>query len=467
MTVFYKKAVPFFAIIIFQTVFINTTESQQRSTVTLQSIIDSAQNHLPILLQKRALISSANAGVTDARHSNIPIVNVLDEVSGASANSVSGTYFPMSIIPSVSGSITNSNNLNPQVGNIGMLYGEYDAVDFGLSKAKIQLAKSYLEVVKTDYDKEIYLLKWQSANTYFDLLKNQYQLSIDQQNINRYNDIYRVIQTLTINGLRPGVDSSELIADLSKTRTNYNNTEGKIIQLEQQLNFYTGIPIDELFIDTSTSSLGVPSPILYDSVLNVRTNPFISFYTMQTDYYKANLQLIKKSYQPKIVLLGSLWGRGSSVEYNEQYKNLTNGLGYQRYNYAAAVSFVYDLFDGIHRRDQMAENNFRLNASENEYEQEEEDLLNNLQQANSVINTIDKNLKEMPIQLQAAKDAYNQRLAQYNAGIINLIDLTNTSFILYTAQSDYVQLLDDWYNANLNKAAISGNLDQFIQSIKK
>ncbi len=467
MTVFYKKTVQFLAFIVCQVVWINTAQGQQRSTVTLQRIIDSAQNHLPVLLQKRALINSANATVGDAYDSHLPSVKILDELSAGSSNSTAGVYFPMSIVPSVSGSIRNSNDLDPEAGNIGMLYGQYDLIDFGLSKAKVGLAKSYLGLVKSDFDKEVYLLKWQSATTYFDLLKNQYQLGIDHQNINRYKDIYRVIQTLSINGLRPGVDSSQLIAELSKTRINYNNTEGKINELEQQLNYYTGISTSQLFIDTSISTLNIPSPILYDSGLNVSNNPFMSYFNRQTDYYKSNQLLIKKSYQPKIVLLGGLWGRGSGIQYNDQYKGMASGLGYQRFNYAAAVSFVYDLFDAVHRRDKMSENNFKISASENEYNQEAEDLTINLQKANNVINTIDQNLKEMPLQMQAAKDAYNQRLAQYNAGIINLIDLTNASFVLYRAQSDYVQLLDDWYTANLNKAAITGNLDQFIQSIKK
>jgi len=467
MTVFYKKTVQFLAFIVCQVVWINTAQAQQRSTVTLQSIIDSAQNHLPVLLQKRALINSANAAVGDAYDSHLPSVKVLDELSAGSSNSTAGVYFPMSIVPSVSGSIRNSNDLDPEGGNIGMLYGQYDLIDFGLSKAKVGLAKSYLGLVKSDFDKEVYLLKWQSATTYFDLLKNQYQLGIDRQNINRYKDIYRVIQTLTINGIRPGVDSSQLIAELSTTRINYNNTEGTINELEQQLNYYTGIPTSQMFIDTSISTLNIPSPILYDSGLNVSNNPFMSYFHRQTDYYKSNQLLIKKSYQPKIELLGGLWGRGSSIQYDDQYKGMASGLGYQRFNYAAAVSFVYDLFDPVHRRDKMSENKFRISASENEYNQEAEDLENNLQKANNVISTIDQNLKEMPLQMQAAEDAYNQRLAQYNAGIINLIDLTNASFVLYRAQSDYVQLLDDWYNANLNKAAITGNLDQFIQSIKK
>jgi len=73
----------------------------------------------------------------------------------------------------------------------------------------------------------------------------------------------------------------------------------------------------------------------------------------------------------------------------------------------------------------------------------------------------------MPLQVNASEDAYNQKVAQYRAGIINLVDLTNASFVLYRAQSDYVQTLSDWLLANLDKSAAIGSIDLFIQSIKK
>jgi len=51
--------------------------------------------------------------------------------------------------------------------------------------------------------------------------------------------------------------------------------------------------------------------------------------------------------------------------------------------------------------------------------------------------------------------------------VINLIDLTNASFLLYSAQLNYVETLNDWYLGNLDKAASTGNLDLFIQTIKR
>jgi outer membrane protein len=73
---------------------------------------------------------------------------------------------------------------------------------------------------------------------------------------------------------------------------------------------------------------------------------------------------------------------------------------------------------------------------------------------------------ELPTQSHAAMDVYLQKVAQYKAGLITLIDLTNANFVLYRSQVDFAQALNDWYTANLLKAEATGKLDLFIQLIK-
>jgi outer membrane protein len=110
---------------------------------------------------------------------------------------------------------------------------------------------------------------------------------------------------------------------------------------------------------------------------------------------------------------------------------------------------------------------FNTIASDYDLEQQQLALSNVNNQASEAILTAEKNLLEIPVQINASADTYNQKTAQYKAGIINLIDLTNASFVLYRAQSDYVQTLSDWLLASLDKAAATDRLDTFINSIKK
>jgi outer membrane protein TolC len=132
----------------------------------------------------------------------------------------------------------------------------------------------------------------------------------------------------------------------------------------------------------------------------------------------------------------------------------------------AGLTLEYDLFNIVHRKDKEAIAHNNALASGYDLQQQQLYLQNVGNKANEGIQTAMKNLEEVPVQITAATAAYEQKTAQYKAGIINLVDLTNASFVLYRSQSDYVQTLSDWLLANLDKSAAAGNLDLFIQSIK-
>jgi len=107
-----------------------------------------------------------------------------------------------------------------------------------------------------------------------------------------------------------------------------------------------------------------------------------------------------------------------------------------------------------------------LQASDFELQQQRAALNSALLQADNSLRVTEANLSELPIQLRSAEDTYQQKLAQYKAGIISLIDLTNASFVLYRSQTDFIETMADWYLAQLDRSVAAGNLDQFIQTIK-
>ncbi len=442
--------------------------AQEKKPVSLQALVDSSQHHLPELFQKQALASASRAAVTDARHAYLPASIIGDQVSVGTDNSLPGSYFSLGVIPSTSSGVRSANDYQAAGGNIGFITNQYELFDFGLKKAVVNKAISYADLSQADLERERYLLKWQVSKIYFTILKNLYQLSIDSQNIKRYEDIYRVIRAVTYSGIRAGVDSSLALAELSKTRITWNQTSGQLEQLKQQLSYLSGIPAQDVVLDTTTAKGYLPSLDALKPVADTAANPLTDYYYKQQLLYRSTEDLVKKNYLPKVLLTGIAWARGSSINYNDNtYKGIPDGFGYQRYNYMAGVTVVYDLFSGIHRKDKLAISHFNTMAGDYDLQQEQQSLLNVNNQAKAAINAAYKNLSEIPIQVSAAQDAFNQKTAQYKAGIINLVDLTNASFVLYRSQSDYVQTLGDWLLANLDSAASSGNLNLFIQAVNK
>ncbi len=467
MVGFNKNATCF--ILLISALFINAAQAQQQKNYSLSDFVDSAEHHMPVLLQKQALIDASKAAVTDAKHSFLPNAFVADELNLGTDNSIPGSYLSYGIIPSTSSGVRASNDYQSAIGNIAIFQTQYELLDFGLKKAKVDNAKAYANLTQADLDREKYLLKWRVGKLYFDILKSQFQLAIDKENVSRYEAVYKVIEAVTRSGIKAGADSSLAMAELSKSRITYNQTDGQIRQLQQQLSYLTGIAPNYFLIDTSQTKnyLDALDILSHNNYGDSSGNPLIDYYNKEELLYIQTENLVKKTYLPKIFLTATGWGRGSSIDYNGNYKSLGEGFGYQRFNYMVGATFVYDLFNTVHRKDKLAISHYNTVASDYALQQQQLSLNNVNNQAEEAIRTAVTNLFEIPVQIKSSQDTYNQKTAQYKAGIINLIDLTNASFVLYRAQSDYVQTLNDWLLANLDKAASTGNLDSFIQSIKK
>jgi outer membrane protein TolC len=441
----------------------------------LPALIDSAQHHLPVLLQKKALIEAARSGVTDARHAYLPASIVGDEVSAGSDNAVPGSYYSFGLIPSVSSGVNPANNYQAAGGNIAFLFNEYELVNFGLKKATVRHAEAGLDLSQADLAREVYLLKWQIAKLFLDIRKYQFQAGIDSQNVDRYQTLYKVIQAVTKSGIKPGADSALAMAELSGARTLYNNTYGQIRQLYAQLGYLTGIPINGVLVDTGGTESNLSNPALSGAAQQyappltdsgAAANPVTDYYIKQRALYLQTEEMVKKSYLPKILLTGITWARGSSIDYQDNYKSVPSGWGYERFNYLAGVTLQYNLFNMVHRKDKEAIAHHDEEATAFDLQQQQLSLRNIGNKADEGIRTALRNLNEIPIQIRSAQDAYAQKTAQYRAGIINLVDLTNSSFVLYRSQSEYVQSVSDWLLSNLDKAGANGNLDLFIQTIK-
>ena len=237
------------------------------------------------------------------------------------------------------------------------------------------------------------------------------------------------------------------------------------MQLKEQLFLFTGIPSDQILIENANYvSFQIPD---FANVYNENSiNPLIDYYNKKHSVNISNEQVIKKSYLPKLSFEGSYWARGSSIQYNDAYKSLNTGFDMQRTNYLVGVAISYNLLNGLYRKDKLKINRYQTQASDFELEQQKNQIHSALIQANIAMNVTKLNLRELPTQVKSATDTYLQKIAQYRAGVISLIDLTNAAFVLYRSQIDWLETINDFYNAALDKATANGDLTDFVKNFK-
>jgi outer membrane protein TolC len=437
----------------------------QKPFLSLSALNDSADHYLPRLLEKRALVSSASAYVTETRNEFLPAVRFNDQVNIGSDNSTAGSYFPYGIIPSTSSGVRDANDYQAVSGNLAILYGEYDLIDFGYKNARIGYAKSEQALSQSDLQREMYILHGRICRAYFHLMINEARMAVEKETVKRYDTIFNIIRALTMSGIKPGSDSSLAKAELSKSRITYNQLNELAKNDREEISYLTGITTERIVADSNLMSIAKRKEII-QMPADTFVNPLLEYFASLNKVFVSNERLISKSYLPKISLTAASWARGSSIVYDDQYKSMPDGLGYQRFNYLAGISFQYDLFNGLHKKDRLKTFGFEREASELELKQQQISLVSAARQAQNSIDINEKNLLELPIQYKSAVDTYNQKIAQYKAGIITLIDLTNAAFVLDRSLNDYAGTMGDWWLAQLDKAIATGALAGFIQSIQ-
>lgn len=442
--------------------------SQSNNKIGLKQAIDSAMKNYPALKSKQFEVESANANVRDAKHQSLPSLKVSDQLDAGTAYGLGGSYFPMGIIPSTSGGISAENNTNTFSGNIGVAYMEHELYNFGLNGARIASAKSLAGSSKADYDATSYSLQFQIAQLYFELLKYRLLTNTQQKNIERYNVLYNYIKAYTGSGIKAGVDSSVANAEVSKAKIQYLQTLEIYDKLKSQFLFYTGMKNINFEIDTSIYHLPdakinqLKATVSVDSISS--SNPVLAYYNSKWEYALSQEKLIKKSYLPKLYLIGSAWMRGSSITPANVYGDLSSGLNYSRYNYMAGLAFTYNLVDIVHQKDKADTYYFHAEAVHEEMQQQKSLLENQLQQADIAIQAALNKEKEIPIQLRAAQNAFLQKSAQYNAGLANIAELTDASYLLYRAETDAVETQSDLLNTFLQKAVTNNTLNTFLSN---
>src|SRR5271154_42759 len=150
MVVVYKTA----CLVLYLSVSFTGVANAQQRNYSLSDFVDSAEHHMPVLLQKQALVDAAKAGAKDARHSFLPSAFVADELNLGTDNSLPGSYLSYGIIPSTSSGLHTSNDYQSAAGNIAIFQSQYELLDFGLKKAKVDNAKTYSNLTQSDLERE-------------------------------------------------------------------------------------------------------------------------------------------------------------------------------------------------------------------------------------------------------------------------------------------------------------------------
>ncbi|MGF7039855.1 TolC family protein [Mucilaginibacter lappiensis] len=432
-----------------------TVNAQQK--VSLKDLLKRVDQKAPSLIADSTSITIKQAQAAETRSNWLPNLKLNYQADIGTNNNTAGPYFGFGIIPSNSRGVRTESNTSAVLTNLGIVALDWEVYNFGAYAAQNKVAGSEVAVEQDQFQQAKYKLEAFTIGNYLQLLRLHDYLIIQSRNIERNQQIRRSIQSLAKSGVRPGVDTSIAEAELSKARLTYIELNNELKQTQLQLSAISGLPYQSIVPDTLAetrliSQTNIPGLMLTDTA----NHPIINYYKSIVQNSRQREDLVKKQFNPKILLEAAAWGRGASIDANDQFNSLSSGFGFDRNNYLVGIGISYNLFDLRRRQLKLRTQRAEIDYARRNLDEQRSLLSLGINQADVELNTAKQRLLEIPNQLKAANAGYRQKLSLYNSGLTDIIELNAALNILYRAETDYAQAKFAYTSALFQKA-VTGN----------
>ncbi|TLU98807.1 TolC family protein [Dyadobacter luticola] len=439
----------------------------QTEKLRLQEVLEEGRQNFPFLKSKKAEVRSAENRIKSAKTDYLPTLVVQDQYTFSTNNSVAGAFWPnegSAISPS--GGIRPENIYTGVFGSFTTALVDWRVFNFGKVKANVNAAKADLSRSQADYENELFQHQVRIADAYLVLLINQKLVEAQRQNLQRALVFKQVTDAAVSSGMRPGVDSSLAAAEYAKAKLSLLESQRAEKSQGLRLSELTGQLRDSVQIDT----MGFYSqlPVTDSQNESFLKNPALLFSQSLIDASNARSLAVKRAYLPSVSILGAGWGRGSGVSNKDDSfrTDFGSGVKFQVYNYLFGISTRWNLTNIIKVRNDYKAEQFQVERFKELYQTQKLQLDRQSKDAEMQLQLSLEQARLTPVQLTAARRAFNQAEARYQSGLTDLFTLAQSVNALNRAEVDRFVTNGNVWRALLMKAAAAGDLSIFLNQVK-
>lgn len=451
-----------------------TPLSTADNPLTLSKALELARTNYPSLRGKLANIRAAESDAQALAMALLPQAGVQAQTLNATSNQVRGAYVSNGgLLLPVSGVRTDGfRNQAAWTSGLSMVV-DWEAITFGRRQARRSQARLAVEQAQADYEGELFTHQVRVCDAYLLALNAQKSVALQTANLQRSQELQRIIRASTEGGLRPGIDSAVANTEVARAQLQVLESQQLAQQQVLRLTELIGQPNPTVQLDSMVFYNQLPQlPLTPGS--NPALHPQLRVYQKNIDLGRANETLLKASALPSISVLGSLQGRGSGISEQAQPDgtfridpSLGAGLPLRSYNYIVGVTAIWRPTDLWRTKYALSGQRERVNASQQAYDQQALGIQAASQNAVLQLQLARARAQQAPLQLDAAKQAYIQSQARYESGLDNIQALTQTSALLNRAEVDQALVTNSVWRALLLRAATAGDLDSFLQQLPR
>ena len=441
------------------------SHSYGQKVFSLKDALAEGIKNYGIIKAKTNYAKASKISVEQAKRENLPNFTISAQHDFGTVNGQFGPLFGFNGLGvASSGPPFAQQNNNAAFGASYVGNVNWDFFAFGNAKEKVKVAEAIAAKDSKDLDQELFQHKIKIAAAYLNLIAAQQLKRSYEKNLNRADTFRRIAIAKVLSGIIPGVDSSQANAEYSSAKIGLTKSIDQEAELSNQLFQLLGIApqvyiLDSFFINR------IPK-ISTDSVA-IQKHPLLQFYQSRIKANEAQSRFIKTSSYPVFTAVGVLQGRGSGFKSDYLFnpldftKNYWTGITPTRTNYLLGVGVSWNVTQPYRISQQLKSQNLISRGLQEEYELVNQQINAQLQLSDVKINNALRIYNETPMQIKAATDAYIQKSVLYKNGLTNLVDLTQTLYVLVRAETDRDIANNNVWQALLLKAASSGDFSIF------
>jgi outer membrane protein TolC len=301
----------------------------------------------------------------------------------------------------------------------------------------------------------------QVANSYFQVLVNRQQLNVIDTNIKNVRVIGKIISNQFENGLAKKIDVDRIKVNLTNLENQREQTLNAVTQLENQLKFLMGMPVETSIILPETELSDIKTlPVFADTLdLNGRTE--IRLLDIQRELYSLQRKAYQAEYYPSLSLTGNISYTGQSDKFDLFKSSNSSAFWYDAS--AIGVTLRIPIFNGFATRARVRQAGVDIMKSDEDRKQTTNSLNlayeNAKIQLRNSINTINSQRENVTL----AEEIYRSTQNNYNNGLAALTDLLDTENALTEAQNSYTQALLNYRIAEIQLIKSNGNIKSLLK----
>lgn len=461
------KIIPLFLALLLQSTF---TSLYAQNVLSVQQAMELGDKNYPALKSKALLVQSSEQAVSLSRREYLPnLVLSGQQVYGT----INGQNGPLSSFGGFgvasSGLPLAEQNWNAAFGALYLANMNWEVFSFGRARGRIEVANASLNVSERDLLQERFQHQVKVAASYLNVLGAHRLANSQRKNLERAQTIQRSIVARAKSGLVPGVDSTFANAEVANAKISLIRALDLQQEEQEKLAFLMGSSSD-FQVDTTFISRS-PGASTADSISS--SHPILNFYQSRVDQSNAQLRLSKRSYYPSLNVVGIFQTRASGFEPGyvaDQTlftKNYVDGISPTRSNYLVGLGLVWNLTTILRTSSQVKSVSFANLAYQSDLDLAKQQLNMQSRIADTKFSNALQILREAPIQVQSATDAYVQKNTLYRNGLTTLVDVSQILFALNRAETDRDIAYINVWQALLLKAAATGDISIFTNELNR